>query len=138
MLRIEDKQLIELLRPLGAVFEHRAHGGIAINIGVLTLDIVILCVFKGEPLVDFHQASIHLSHTGALRTVQNIDLCGAGMSIFDENLLHRILDLLHRRFLDALFLQIIHDLIGQGYGLVVILSAHRLRSLKNCICNLFK
>ena len=64
VLRIEHKQLVELLCALRAVFEHSAHGGIAINIGVFSLDIVILCVLKGEAFVDFHQPGVHFTHTG--------------------------------------------------------------------------
>ena len=33
MLRLEDKQLVELLGALTAVFEHRPHRGIGVNIG---------------------------------------------------------------------------------------------------------
>ena len=41
MLRIEDEHLIELLGALGAVLEHGAHGGIAVDVGVLSLDVVL-------------------------------------------------------------------------------------------------
>ena len=69
VLRIEHKQLVELLCALRAIFEHGAHGGIAIDIGVFPLDIIIFCILKGEALVDFHQTGIHFAHTGAFRTV---------------------------------------------------------------------
>ena len=42
MLRVEDKHIVELLGALGAELEHGAHGGVAVDVGVLPLDIGVL------------------------------------------------------------------------------------------------
>jgi len=45
--RVKNIHLIKLLSALRSIFQHGAHGGISVNIGVFTLDVVIFGGFKG-------------------------------------------------------------------------------------------
>ena len=44
VLGLEDEHLVELLGALGAILEHGAHGGVAVDVGVLPLDVAVLGV----------------------------------------------------------------------------------------------
>ena len=52
--------------------------GIAVDVGVFPLDIVICRRLKGQILVNAHQFGIHVAHAGAFRTVEDEFLGGTG------------------------------------------------------------
>ena len=52
--RVEDVHLVELLRALRAVFEHRTHSGVAVDISVLALDVRVARRLKRQVLVGLH------------------------------------------------------------------------------------
>ena len=135
---IEDIHLVELLGAFGAVLEHGAHGGIAVDVGILALDIVVHSVLEGEVLQGLHQAGVHLPHPGALCPVQNVFLGSAGMAVFDQGVLHCVLDLLHGGSvaLDG-GLHIVLDLLGQILRHLVVIAAQHLGCLVDGICNLY-
>ena len=80
MRRVKDEHLVELLCALRAVLEHGAHRGIAVDVGVLALDVVLDGGLEGQILVDLHQAGIHLTHARTLVAVQDVFLRGAGVA----------------------------------------------------------
>ena len=41
LLGLQDKHLIELLGPLAAVFQHGAHGGVGVDVGIFPLDVAV-------------------------------------------------------------------------------------------------
>ena len=90
-LGVEDIHLIEFLRALGAVLEHGAHRGIAVDVCVLALDVVILRGFEGQILVDLHQLGVHLADSCALRTVEDELLGCSCMAVLNQDLLDGIL-----------------------------------------------
>ena len=92
---VQDIHLIKLLRALGTILQHGAHGGIAVNIGVFTLNIVVLGGLERQILVYFHQTGIHFAVTGAVGAVKDIFLRRAGMAAFDQHALYHVLDVLH-------------------------------------------
>ena len=47
---VQHIAFIEMLCTLGAVFQHGAHGGVAVDICVFALDIAVGCVFVGDVL----------------------------------------------------------------------------------------
>ena len=93
-LGVEDVHLIEFLRALGAVLEHGAHRGVAVDIGVLTLDVVILGGFEGQVFVDLHQLGVHFTDSGTLRAIEDELLRGPGVTVFDQDLLNGVLNVL--------------------------------------------
>ena len=97
MLRVQDEHLVKLLGTLAAVFEHGAHGGIAVDVGVFPLDVAVAGIGIGDVLIDLHQPGIGLADPGAFRPVKDIRLGGAHMPIVDQHLLYAILDLFHLR-----------------------------------------
>ncbi len=95
-LGVEDIHLVEFLRALGAVLEHGAHRGIAVDVGVLTFDVVILRGLEGQILIDLHQLGVHLADSGTLRAIEDELLRGSGVTVLDQDLLNRILYMLDR------------------------------------------
>lgn len=55
---------VEMLCTLGAVFQHGAHGGVAVDICVFALDIAVGCILVGDVLEGFHQSVVHVSDSG--------------------------------------------------------------------------
>ena len=114
VLGLEHKHLVELLGPLAAVFQHGAHGGIPIDVGVLTLDVRIHRVGEGDVLVCLHQASVHLPHPAALAAVEDVCLGGLDVAVVHEHPFHDVLDMLYLRGCDALHLQDGENLLRQA------------------------
>ena len=138
MLRVQDEHLAELLGPLGAVFQHGAHGGIAVDVGVFPLDVVFQRGFEGQILIDLHQPGVHLPGAGALVAVEDVLFSGAGMAVFHQHLFHSVLDLLHGGDGDHVFIvQQLHHLPGQALGHLIILSAGGLGRSEDGVGDLF-
>ena len=138
VLRVQHEHLVERLRTLRAVAQHGAHRGVAIDICILPLDVILRRALKGQVLVHLHQGGVHLPHPGSLCAVEDILLGGAGVSVLDQHLLHHILNLLHRRrlVLGGGFLQPLLHLLCQPLSRLIILAAHRGRCPKDCPGNL--
>ena len=97
VLRLENIELIELLCTLRAVLEHGTHGRVAVDIGIFTLYVIFLRVFKGKTLVYLHKTGIHLTYTRTLGTVKYEFLRGSCMTALYKDLLYGILNLLDCR-----------------------------------------
>ena len=138
VLGVEDIHLVELLGALRAVLEHGAHGGVAVDVGVLPLGVAVLGVLEGQILEGLHQAGVHLPHPGALRPVEDVLLGGAGVAVLDEGVLHRVLHLLdggHRPLAeDALDIGLHLD--GQVLGHLVVAAAEHLGRLEDGVGDL--
>ena len=111
---------VELLGPLAAVLEHGAHGGVAVDVGVLPLDVAVLGGGEGDVLIDLHQAAVEIPGLAALLAVQDVGLGGLDIAAVHEHPLHDILDVLHLGDLLALHLQDGGHLVGQAGGGVLI------------------
>ncbi len=94
MCLVEHIHLVELFCTLASVFQHSAHSGIAVNVGILALDITVCGGRKRQILVYLHKCGIHLSASCTVSTVKNIRLCRLGVTALDQNALHHILNLL--------------------------------------------
>ena len=138
VLRVEHKHLVEGLGPLRAVFEHGAHGGVAVDVGVFALDVVFGGALKGQVLIDLHQLGVHLPHAGALGAVEDVLLGGAGVAGVDQHLFHHVLNLLDGGGLGGGIglLQPLLHLQGKGVGGFKISAANRGRRLEDCLGNL--
>ena len=92
VLGVEDVHMIELLSALGTVFEHCSHSGVAVDVGVLALDVVVLGSLEGEILVNLHQLRVHIADSRAVCAVEDVLLGGSGVSVFDKDLFYSILN----------------------------------------------
>ena len=95
VLRVEDVHLVELLGTFAAVAQHHAHSGIAVDVGVLALEIVVLGVLEGEVADGGHEPGVHFPDLGPLVAVQDVRLGGAGMAALDKGFFYQILHLFH-------------------------------------------
>ena len=95
VLRVEDVHLVELLGTFAAVTQHHAHSGVAVDVGVLALEIVVLGVLEGEVADGGHEPGVHFPDLGPLVAVQDVRLGGAGMAALDKGFFYQILHLFH-------------------------------------------
>ena len=124
VLGVQNEHLAELLGTLGTVLQHGAHGGVAVDVGIFTLDIVLQRGLEGQIFVNLHQTGVHFPGAGALVAVQNVLFGGTGMAVLHQNLFHRILDLLHGGQGDHIFVvQQLHYLLRQTLGHLTITTA---------------
>ena len=138
---IENVQFVELLCTLGAVFEHRTHSGIPVDVGIFALDVAVQRALEREILKGAHELGVHLAYLGPFGAIKDVFLGGAGMAVLYENTLHKILDVLHVRCLTGLrrvFFGKLSDLAGECHRLVVIAAAYRLCRAKDRVGNLFQ
>ena len=120
---VQHIAFIEMLCALGAVFQHRAHGGVAVDICVFALDIAVGCILVGDVLEGFHQSVVHVSDSGTFCTIEDIRLCGAYMPVVNQYALYGILNLLYRRGVNLFFFKNIGNLLCKCKADSVILFA---------------
>ena len=138
VLGVQNEHLAELLGAFGAVLQHGAHGGVAVDVGILTLDVVLQRGLEGQILINLHQAGVHFAGAGALIAVQNVLFGGTCMAVFHQNLFHGILDLLHGGQGDHVFVvQQLHDLLCQPLGHLPVAAAGSLCRSVDGIGDLF-
>ena len=100
----------EILCALGTVLEHGTHRSVAVDVGVLSLDVRILGVGVSELVVDVHQIGLSLSDLCVLSAVQDVCLCCLFPVILDE---HRLDDILHLLDCAGLAIQLLYDLFRE-------------------------
>ncbi len=139
MLRLQDIHIIKLLCALRAEFEHRAHRAVAVDVGVLALDIGLGRRLKGDVLKHLHQPCVHLAHTAALGTIEDIGLGCAHKALLYQHLFDRVLHLFDGgRCADGLIvLDFVDDLRGNLFRRLLALgTAAGRKRLKNRVGNL--
>ena len=127
---IENVHLVEMLRALGAVFEHGAHGSVAVDIGVLTLDIALFGVGICYILKCLHKTGVHIPYSCSFGSVKDIAFRRAHISVGDEHSLDLVLDLFDGRYFNAVVLEKVEHLSGKGKAGSVIL---RSRCCRECL-----
>ena len=105
MFRVDDIHLVELFCSLRTILEHCPHGGIAVYVGVFTLDLIFLCLFESKVLIYLHELGVHVADPCPLRSVKDVFFGCAGMSVLYQDLFNRILYLLYGRDLVVAHLQ---------------------------------
>ena len=106
----QDIVVGEILGPFGTVLEHGAHGRIAVDVGVLALDVFFDGGRVGQGLVDLHQVRFRVAALGVLGAVQDVGLGGLGVIVLDQGLFHHVLDLFHMA--EVLGFELAADLFG--------------------------
>ena len=97
VLRVEDVHLVELLGTFAAVTQHHAHSGVAVDVGVLALDVRIGGILERDLLKLAHEAGIHLPRAAALLAVEDVGLGCAAVALLHQHLLHKVLHMLDLR-----------------------------------------
>ena len=132
--------LVELLCTLRAVFEHCAHCGISVNVGVFTLNIAISCSLECKILIDFHKAGVHFSYPCSVGSVKDISLGGLCVAAFNKHLFYSVLNLFYGGKLPCLIyvcLKIIANLFSHFTGFLIIVATDSSRRLIYSIGYLF-
>ena len=87
----ENILFVIVFRALAAVFEHGAHRGVAVNIGVVALHIAVARVGERELVVYAHQSGVHFARLGTLRTVKNVFFRDIGIAVFHKDFFDHVL-----------------------------------------------
>ena len=112
---------IVVLGALGAVFEHDAHGVVAVDVGVVALHVGVAGVGEGQLVVDLHEPGIQLAHAGALGAVEDILAGHEGVAGIHQHVLDGILDILDaRRPVLELIRQLLLDKHGDAVRFLVV------------------
>ena len=116
-LRIDNTHFVELFGRLGAIFQHSTHGGISINIGILSLHVGVGCLRKRNIFKRLNQTTIHVAGTVAFGTIEYVRLGSLHKARFDKSFLHQILHAFNRRCtFDGATIQLIHNLLRNILG----------------------
>ena len=133
--RIENKHLIKLLRPFRTIFQHSAHSGISVYVGIFPFDVVFRCILECKVFKDLHQPHVHFPDSGPFRPVQDKFLGRSGMTIFNQDFFHGILYFFYRwRILLFYFRQIQFYLSGQIQGHFPVIAPQDLSSFIDGVC----
>ena len=130
LLGCQDILFIEILCALAAVLEHRAHGGVAVDIGVVALEVTVLGIGKGDLVIYAHEVALHLASLIALGAVDYILFGYHGISVVHQDKLYDILYILNAGGLIAELLdQLLLDQLCHPLALAVILARAGLHGL---------
>ena len=126
----------EILGALGAVFQHGAHGRVAVDIGIFALDVLLDGRGVGQLLVNVHQIRFGITYLGMFGAVKDIGLGRPGIVVLDERILDDILDFLHMP--EPLLIQLAADLFRHEEEIRRrhVLPSHGLVGLGNGVENL--
>ena len=99
--RLHHEHQVELLGALAAVFQHRAHSRIAVDVGIFALDVRFDSRFVRQVIIDSHESRVHLADATALCTIEDIGLGCPHKAVLNERLLHGILNVFDARDIDG-------------------------------------
>ena len=92
-----EESLGEDLGAFGAELEHFTHGGVAVDVGIATLDVGIFrSIGNRNSFIGIHEIRLGIANAVTLEAVGNVSPSGALKAGFHEHLLDDILDLLDR------------------------------------------
>ena len=124
----------EILGSLGAVFEHGAHGAVAVHVGVLALHVHCVGRGEGKRVVDAHERTLHIAAAGVIRTVEDIGLgCGRKAEL-NQGVFHQILHVFHCHC--VLFrIKLFDHLVGHKFDVLIRHDALALRHIVGSAVN---
>ena len=112
--RCQQVGFIVSLGACGANLQHTAHCGVAVDIGVVTLNVALAGIHAGDFVDGLHQAGVCLTDAGAVCTIENVLFCHLVKAHAHQLMLNNILNLLDFRW---------------GIGIM------RLQISDNCLCH---
>ena len=93
-----------------ADLQHAAHRGVAVDVGVVALDVALAGVHLGDLVDGLHQTGVRLTNTGAVGAVEDVLLGGVVKAQPHQLALNDVLDLLDlRRGIGIFGFQVLHD-----------------------------
>ena len=113
----QDMVIDEVFRAFRAVFEHRAHRRVGIDVRILALDVGILGALEGQLVVDVHEVAFGLADLRVFRAVEDVRLRRRSEVVLDEHLFHGVLDELDGGSL--LFLDAVDDALRELFELML-------------------
>ena len=96
--RTHDVDLEEMFRPFRTVLEHHPHRGVAVDIGVFTLDIAVIGILEGDVGISLHQPGVLLANLAPFFAVPAVLQSGNHMTRLFQNFLNPVLNLFDARF----------------------------------------
>ena len=112
VLGLEHHHRVEMLRGFATVLEHRAHGGIAVDVRVFALEVGFLGGAERDVAERVHEARVDFADAGTLGTVKDVALGRIGIVVVGKGLFDRILDLFDVRLGLALGFEAAHRVGG--------------------------
>ena len=112
VLGLEHHHRVEVLGRFRAVLEHGAHGGIAVDVGVLALEVGFLSRAEGDIAERVHEARIDFADAGTLGTVKDVALGGIAITAFRQRLFDGVLDFFDVRLVLAFRFQAAYGVGG--------------------------
>ena len=109
--RLEHHHRVEMLCGFRTVLEHRAHGGIAVDVRIFALEVGFLRGTERDVVKRMHEARIDFAHTGAFSTVQDVALGSIGVTTFGQSLFYSILN-----FFDVRLRLVFGFQVANGFG----------------------
>ena len=98
LLRGQQIRLVVRLCARSADLQHAAHSGVAVDVGVVSLDIALSSIHLGDLIDGLHQAGVRLTNTGAVCAVKDVLLCNLIVSQLHQLSLDDVLNLFDLRW----------------------------------------
>ena len=96
--RCQQVGFVVSLGACGTNLQHTAHCGVAVDIGVVTLNVALAGIHTGDFVDGLHQAGVCLSDAGAVCAIEDILLCHLVKAHAHQLMLNNILNLLDFRW----------------------------------------
>ena len=124
MFGVQHIAFIEVFCAFGTVFQHGAHGCVAVDIGIFAFDVTVCCIFVCDVFECFHQTIVHVSYSCTFCSVQDVSLCGTHIAVVDQYAFYAVLDLFYCGGFDAFFLESVGYFVSKAQADAVILCAY--------------
>ena len=95
LLRGQDVFFVKILGAFRAVFKHGAHRSIAVDVGIVALEIAVLGIGKGDLVVNTHEVGVHLACATALSAIDNVLFGYHGIAVVHQHDLDHVLNILN-------------------------------------------
>ena len=137
VLGAEQVSLVVGLGACSADLEHRAHGGVAVDVGIVTLHIADTGIDVGDLVDGLHQLGVGLSGAGTVGAVQDVSLCCGVEAVVHQLTFYGVLNGFNvRGLVGKLALQLQLYIVGNTGSVSGIAVAGSLQGLQNCGCDL--
>ena len=97
LFRGEKILFVVVLCAFAAVFEHGAHGGVSVDVGVVALHIAGAGVRERELIIDLHESRFHFAGAGSGRAVEDVFFGDVFKALAHEGDFHGVLNIFNFR-----------------------------------------